>query len=217
MPLYLEAHERGGRIVKNVLLCVALLVTLAGCASTPKLDQQAGQSDVRIDPAVVTATEMYFYGPGSAFGALGGAIGGLITAAANEGPGERLDKFAKDNGIHIDQIVQEEATKAFRDSGKLRLVDSPGAATATMKVSIAMYGFSIPNGFSALLVPILKIKCQLVGADGKVIWSANDETMPLGNPVEGSSLDALYKDPKLIEASWRAAARTIMKEIVDHM
>lgn len=203
--------------MKNVLLCVALLVTLAGCASTPKLDQQSGQSDVRIDPAVVTATEMYFYGPGSAFGALGGAIGGLITAEANKGPGEQLRQFAQDNGILIDQIVREEATKAFRDSGKLHLTDNAGANTATMKLSIYRYGFMTTSGFDSDLTPMLGLTCELVGPDGKTIWAAKNIVLPSDGVVKGSTPDEFRANPKLIEAAWRAAAKSVMKQIVDRM
>ena len=159
---------------------------------------------------------MAYLGPGSAFGALFGAVGGAITAAANQGPGDRLSQFAKDNGVHIDQIVLEEATKAFRESGKLRLTDTQGGNTATLKVWVAVYGFVTPNGFSSDLVPVLNVHCQLTGADGKVIWSAHDVAQ-MPSSFEGNTPDEFKANPKLIGDSWRAAARLVMKEIVDHM
>jgi hypothetical protein len=205
--------------MKNILFVVALFTILASCASTPKLDAEgrAGLSEVRIDPVVESPKDMYYLGPGSGVGMMFGAVGGLITATANVSPGESLNKFAQDNGIHIDRIVEEEAAKAFRDSGKLRLTDTPSANTATMKVSVFIYGFSIPNGFSSVLVPMVGIKCALVEPDGKIVWSAKDATQALGNPVEGSTPEDFRANPKLIEASWRAAAKSLMTEIVDHM
>src|SRR5580704_4310752 len=158
----------------------ALFVALAGCASTPPLGADNGSRPVRIDPAVATPAEMYYLGPsaGTAAGMLvGGLIGGAIVASANIEPGKELDQLAKDHGIYIDQIVKQEATAAFQQSGKLKLVDASGASDTILKIDVTQYGFTIPTGFSTDVVPIVAIKCTLTDSSGKVIWSANDRTL----------------------------------------
>jgi hypothetical protein len=201
----------------SALCVIAVGFLLAGCASTPKLDTGNHLVAARIDPAVATTKEMYYLGPGSGVGMMFGAIGGAITAVANIKPGEQLNKFAQDNGIHIDEIVRDEATQAFRQSGKFDLTDAQGPNVDTLKISVPMYGFSIPTGFSGDLVPVIKIECSLVDSSGKIIWSANDSVLPLGNPAEGKTPDEFRADPKLIEQSWRVAARSIMTNITKHM
>ena len=201
------------------LISIALLLFLAGCASTPRLDPGVrGQfTAAKISSPVSVPTSMYYLGPGSGVGMMFGAIGGAITAAANLSPGEQLRQFALSNDIHIDEIVKEEAIKAFQQSGKLNLTDADGPNVATLRISVPMYGFTIPTGFSSDLVPIVSIKCELVDANGKVIWSANDMTNALGNPAKGRTPDEFRADPKLIEESWRIAAKSIMADIVSHM
>ena len=88
---------------------------------------------------------------------------------------------------------------------------------ATLNISIPLYGFSIPNGFSSKLVPIVDIRCTLVDADGKVIWRSSGATHPLGNPADGETLSDFRSDPKLMEASWRTAARAVMAGIVGNL
>jgi hypothetical protein len=204
---------------KRAVYIVLLFALLGGCASTPALSPaERGQFEaVRLYPSVDKPDQMYYLGPGSGIGMMFGAIGGAITAAANLSPGEQFDKFAQDHDIHIERIVKEEAIKAFQTSGKLNLTDTESSNAATLRVSITMYGFSIPNGFSSELVPIVSIKCTLVDSSGKVIWSANDMTNALGNPAEGKTPDQFRADPRLIEGAWRIAARSIMANIVSHM
>ena len=171
-----------------------------------------------MDDDVKTPSELYYFSQAGAlgvsvFGAIGGGVGGAIDISR----GEEFDRFARANGIRIDRIVSEEAGKAFQQSGKLNLTDVKGADVATLKVSITMYGFSVPTGFTSELVPIVGIKCALVDASGKTIWSADQSTHPLGNPVPGKTSDELRADPKLIEAAWRTATQSVMADIVSHM
>jgi len=110
----------------------------------------------------------------------------------------------------------EEATEAFQESGKISLTEAEGSNVSTLRVSIPMYGFSIPNGFSFDLVPVVTIKCELVDHSGKTIWSAHESVGPLGNPADSKSLDQFYANPKLIEDSWRTAIRSMMADITSH-
>lgn len=203
----------------RALCLITFCILLVGCASTPRLssDDRAHLGVVRIDPTIDTPTQMHYLGPGSGIGFMFGAVGAAITAAANLSPGEQLNKFAQDNGIHIDQIVREEATEAFQQSGKLDLTELQDANAATLKISISMYGFSISSGFSSKLVPVINIKCVLIGRDGKTIWSASDSVLTLGNPAEGKTPDEFNANPKLIGDAWRTAVKAVMADITSHM
>ena len=196
---------------------LALSVFISGCASTQKMSSTDRQNltNVKISTEVEKAPEMYYLGPG--IGMFFGAIGGAITAIS-QGPAKNsLQAFAEDNNIHIEQIVLEEANKAFKQSGKLSIIENQNIHSTSLNIEVSQYGFSIPNGFSSKLVPIVRIKCSLVDTLGKTIWSSNDYVTTLGNPAEASSMDELKNNPKLIEDSWRVASKTILANIVKNL
>lgn len=197
-------------------LFAAACLILAGCATTPKLNAP-NLGEVRLDPAVTIPDEMHYMGPGSEIGFAFGAIGAAIAYEANRAPGEKLKKLAEANNIHFDQIVLDEARKAFEQSGKLNLTDEQGNNTSILTVKALVYGFAMPHAFSSTLVPIVTIECSLTAPDGKVIWSAKDYVQPAGNPVDGKTPDELRANPQLIEEGWRTAVRTIMTNITTHM
>lgn len=203
----------------STLILATVCLAFAGCASTPELEANAKTNlgPVRIDQPIYSAKEMYYLGPNSGFGLMFGAVGGVAVAIANQSPGQKLQAFAEANGIHIDQIVREEAAKAFQDSGKIKLTDDPNSKGAVLKISVPMYGFSIPTGFSSHLVPVIKIECALVAPDGTIIWKANDSVLPLGNPAKGITTDEIKQNPKLIEDSWRTAVRAIMEKFASNI
>ncbi|WP_445682385.1 hypothetical protein [Radicibacter daui] len=206
---------QSGRGLGLSLFAAACLI-LTGCATTPKLNAP-NLGEVRLDPAVTIPDEMHYMGPGSEFGFAFGAIGAAIAYEANRAPGEKFKKFAEANNIHFDQILLDEARKAFEQSGKLNLTDGQGNNTPTLRVKALVYGFAMPHAFSSTLVPIVTIVCTLTGPDGKVIWSAKDYVQPAGNPVDGKTPDELRANPQLIEEGWRTAVRTIMTNITSHM
>lgn len=192
---------------------VCLLLT--GCASTQQLSDadRASLASVRVNTDVETAPQMYYMGPASGIGFAFGAVGGVLTAVANMGPGEQFRKFAEEHGISIDRIVREEAIRAFQETGKVKLIEAAGAEAPTLNIKVPMYGFSIPHGFSGSLVPVIGIQCSLVDAQGKTIWSSRDSVGPLGNPAEGKTPDEYRANPALIEEAWRQAARKVMADI----
>jgi hypothetical protein len=196
-------------------LC-AFCLLLTGCASTQQLSDsdRASLASVYVDPHVETAPQMNYMGPGSGIGFAFGAVGGLITALANEEPGERFRKFAADHGITIDNIVREEAIKAFQETGKVKLTETAGPDSSTLNIKVPTYGFAIPHGFSGNLVPVVGIQCTLVDAHGKTIWSSRDFVTPMGSPAEGRTPDEYHANPALIEDGWRQAAKKVLDEIV---
>lgn len=196
-----------------------LSVLLTGCASTQSLSEQDKKriEVVAVNSKVERPKDMYYFGPGASIGLLFGPIGGAIAGASNITPGNQMLAFAEQNGVHIEEIVLQEFDAALRESGKLKIADSVGANGATINLSVLQFGFSVPNGFSSKLVPVIAFKGEMVDAGGTVVWSARDSVLPLGNPVEGEPADALRANPKDIEAAWRAAARHIARNMVKEL
>ena len=194
---------------------LALLFLLSACATTQNLsDEDRGKiSVVRINSNVQKVPAMYYLGPGTGIFFAFGAIGGAVAAAASVEPGKALQEFAEKNGIFIEKIAFQEIDTALRQSGKLKVSDSGEATAATINVLVYQYGFSIPHGFSSNLVPVVAIRCEMVDAAGKVIWSANDTVLTLKNPAAPMSLEAMRDNPKSIEDAWRSAARRIAGNI----
>ncbi|NOT13599.1 MAG: hypothetical protein HOP23_17535 [Methylococcaceae bacterium] len=226
--------------MKQYFLLISLL--LSGCA-TQKLsvDDRQKLALVRINPIARISSQLYYYGPEQAFSSLGHAIGGAIGSGIaseafdsstnnskypvyNYAPTEdfqlnrkSIQLYAEKKKIFIDKIVLEELKKALENSGKVHLTESPKQSLVTFNTNIIQYGFSVPNGLSSKLVPMLNILFTLVDVDGKIIWKANDYTLPLGNPVEAIPADEIKTNPKLIENAWRDAARSIITNIINDL
>jgi hypothetical protein len=196
-----------------------LSVLLTGCASTQKLTEQDKKriEVVKLNSRVERPKEMYYFGPGASVGLLFGAVGGAIAGASNIKPGNELLAFAEQNGVRIEDIVSQEFDGALRQSGKLKIADTVGANGATINLTVLQFGFSVPNGFSSKLVPVVSFKSEMVDSGGNVVWSARDSVLPLGNPVEGEPADALRADAKAIDAAWRAAVRHLARNMVNEL
>lgn len=206
--------------LRNCLPYVLILsVLLTGCASTQKLSEQDKKriEVVKLNAKVERPKDMYYFGPGASIGLLFGAVGGAIAGASNIAPGNEMLSFAEQNGVRIEEIVSQEFEGALRESGKLKIVDMAGDNGATINLSVMQFGFSVPNGFSSKLVPVISFKSEMVDATGNVIWSASDSVLPLGNPVEGAPADALRSNAKAIEAAWRAAVKHIARNMLSEL
>jgi hypothetical protein len=195
------------------LLAIALLAY--GCATTqPLSDENRRQiKAVKINDKVQKAPSMYYLGPGTSALFAFGAVGGVAAAAASEEPGQALKEFVETNGIFVEKIALQEIDTAFRDSGKLKILGAPEAGATTMNIGVYMYGFSVPNGFSSSLLPVLAIRCELVDAAGKVIWSQNGSVQLIRNPAVPMTLYEMRDRPQRIEEAWRRAATQIARKI----
>jgi len=198
----------------SILVAVVLV---AGCASTQSISDASRKqiSSVTIDPRVSKPPALFYLGPGGATGLMFGAIGGAVAAPSIEESRKAFQAYVDRNGISIEKVVLEEVSAAIRQSGKFLLVAQPQPGGATIVVTIFQYGFSIPNGFSSKLVPIVGVRCEIKDTAGKVLWSAQERTHPLGNPVEPAEPEAILNDPKAMEAAWRAAAKYVASAIVE--
>jgi hypothetical protein len=198
---------------------LALLFLLTGCATTKTLSDEDRKkiNVVRIDSTVVKMPDMYYMGPGTSILLMGGAAGGVVAGLSSAGPKKALQDYAEKNGVFIEKIALEEIDAALRQSGKVRVAASGEATEAIMHVTVLQWGFSIPNGFSSKLVPVVQIGCQIVDATGRVMWLASDSVLPLGNPVAPMSLEAIRDNPRLIEDAWRGASRQIARNLMSNL
>ena len=195
---------------------VLLLAVLAGCAQVQPISDANRKkiTSVAIHPEVAKPPTIFYLGPGGSAGLMFGALGGALAAGSIEDSRKSFQAYVDKHGISIEKIVREEVEAAARKSGRMPLVDKAAPESSSLIVTIQQYGFSIPNGFSSRLVPILYIRCELKDSGGVLVWSASDRTMPLGNPVEAVEPEKIQNDPAAMEGAWRAAARHLAAELM---
>jgi hypothetical protein len=204
---------------------LALALAAGGCAQIPRVND-AGRNKIDtvvIDPNVPEPDGIYYLGPGSIIFFPGGLVGAVISQATGHWdetvvkPGTALYAHILNSHIDVSAIALEETKDELRSWGKWQVLDAPpppAPNVGTLKITVARYGFSIPNGFSSRLVPIVTLKYDLIDSTGKVVWSENDYTHPLGNPVEGLMPEEMRDNPKSIETALRGASRYISKKLL---
>ena len=197
------------------LVLVFLIAVLSGCASVQPISDADRKkvTSVTINPNVTKAPDMYYLGPGGTAGLMFGIVGAIIAAPMLEQSRKSFQEYTEKNNISIERIVLEEVEGALRRAGKMPFAARPEPGAAVLHVAIPQWGFSVPHGFSGMLVPIMYIRCELKDAAGNVLWSSSERLLPLGNPVEPLSPETVRGDPKAMEAAWRGAARHIAAEI----
>jgi ABC-type uncharacterized transport system auxiliary subunit len=205
----------------RLLVPLALAAILSGCAATQKMsdaDRAAFKSaSVVAEPA--DKEKMFLLAPGGQnIGLMFGAIGGLAASGAIEDNRQAFAAFLEKNNISIDRIVREEVEKAFRESGKLTLVGPGQGAPAKLKISVPQYGFGVTTLLSSKVVPTLWIKCDLVDASGRLLWSENERMLPsVANPMESTTWKEMADNPAKVEDDWRKAAAYLAKKIVGEL
>lgn len=207
---------QGNKMRMSRWFLIAILGIFVGaCATTQKFSDEDRQkiSVVRLNSAVQKAPNMYYLGPGTSTLFAFGAIGGAAAAASSVEPAKTLQEFAEKNGIFIEKIVFQETDAALRSSGKLKVAGSGEAAEATINMLVYHYGFSVPNGFSSKLLPVVAVRFEMVDATGRIVWSANEGVSLLGSPIAPMTLEAMREDPKRIEDAWRSAAKRVAGNI----
>jgi hypothetical protein len=200
--------------MKRALGALVATLLVAGCGTTqlvsdPERKKVAAAS---VSPNVSKPVAMFYLGPGNV-GMLFGALGGALAAPGIASERVAFQAFIEQNGISIEAIAREEVEAVIRGSGKLAVADDVAPGGATIVVSILQYGFGVPNTLSSRVVPIVHLKIELVSG-GKVLWSASERLLTLGNPVEPVTPQALREDPKLIDRQWRLAVRHIATNLI---
>jgi hypothetical protein len=200
----------------RVLLVSLLLALVSGCASVQPISEADRRqiTSVSLSPSIEKAPQIYFVPPGAGAGLMFGAIGGALAAGPIEERRKAFQQFVESRGISIEKIAAEEVGAALRRSNRYPFSDAPRPGGSTLHVAVFQYGFSIPHGFSSVMVPIVALRLDMKDASGKLVWSATERILTLGNPVEGITPEAMQKDPQLIEQAWRASLRYLAAEII---
>lgn len=187
--------------------CIALAacVALAACAREPLRLGEADREAVRVAyiGQIDKPDAPYYVGPGGGAGFTHGARGVIATGSGLDAARD-TQRFLQTSGIPIERIVLEEFGAAARASGKLKVVDAAEAGAGTLRIAIRQYGLSIPNGAARTLAPVLALTCELVDASGRTVWRASDRVLEAGSPVGEAEV---YRNPTVVEAALRAAAR----------
>jgi hypothetical protein len=200
----------------RLLLALVAAFLLTGCGTTSLVSDPARSkiSAVSINGLVTKPPQMFYLGPGDGGGLMFGAIGGALAAGPIEKSRVSFQGFIEQNNISIERIVQQEVEAAIRASGKLAIQPPDKAGQGRLGITIIQYGFGVPHLLSSYVVPIVGIQCDLTDASGKVVWSASERLLTLGNPVEPIKPEAMRDDPKLIEAKWRAAVKYLADNLM---
>lgn len=198
--------------MKTLALALSICIALAGCGTTSLVSDPARKSlaAVAIDANVSKPPQMFYLGPGDGGGLMFGAIGGAAAAGPIERSRIAFQGFIEQRGISIEKVVREEVEEALRRSGKLAI----GQGGGTLRIAILQYGFGVPHLASSYVVPIIGLRCDILDAGGKVVWSTSERLSTLGNPHEAIKPEAMRDNPALIEQSWRAAAKGLATNIV---
>jgi len=219
---------------------IALAGFLVGCATSQGLTEKDRSkiANISLDPNVARPKDMFFLDQGNALafslaaggGAAGAAVGGVKGVAVGAGVGAAGESFqspqsagqlllqnAERQGVLIEKITLEELASAIRSAGRIPIAEAASTGTAVLVLSIQQFGFSVPHSFSSDVVPLLSIKCELKDETGRVIWSASDRLLPLGNPVKPISIKDMYPNPKAMEDAWREAARAVARYVAQRL
>jgi hypothetical protein len=201
---------------KQLLIFAFILAFLTGCATRQPItsaDKQTVKAVV-VNKDVPVPEKMYYLGQGGAAGMAFGLVG-AVAVSMDQSKADAQHKALRSDEL-IKKIVMEEVTAKIRESGKMPLSETAAPGASTLNLSVLQYGFSVPTAFSSKVVPILMVKCELQDSTGRILWSATDRTMPLGNPVEAIDPTVIDADPAAREAAWRSAAKAVANSIVDH-
>ena len=203
--------------MKKIIWMAALSFFLVGCASTQKLTDvdRKGIKAVQVNPDMPKAAQFYYMGPGMAMaGGLLGPIGVFLSADDNKSEAVRIATAIDKSKLDVYKITYEELSAALEKSGKLPLAKESSPDATKLNIYVFQMGFSIPNGFSSKLVPLLGVRASLVDSSNRILWTDVERTMTLGNPSDGHTLDELLGDPNLLEQEMRLAAKDVAAGLV---
>jgi hypothetical protein len=201
---------------------VAVVLIASGCAAPPQRLSEADRNQartVRISETVQKAPDVFLLAPsGANIGLMFGAVGGLAASGAIEAPRKPFQEFLLRNSISIEKIVREEIDQVVRQSGKVTIVGPEDTSAPVIQIAVEQYGFGVVHLLSSNVVPVLKIKCEMVDNTGRTLWSAGDWMLSsVFSRMESTSWEELRDNPKRIEQQWREASRLMAKTIAEQL
>lgn len=169
---------------------------------------------VYINPEIKKPKMMYEFASGSELGFAFGAIGGAISGEINANSAIATQQYAEKNQIDIRKIVYQQWKNQIIEKTKFKLSNQP--ADAVLTTNIALYGISIPHGFSSDYVPVLNLNAKLVRKN-QIIWQDSEQVLPLTSGMPRYKMDQIINDPKILYKMWDKASEKIINEMLNDM
>ena len=185
------------RYIIKLLILSYTLISLTGCATTKSFSPESKKNihSISVDK-IKNPDVVYYYPPGA-------ALIGVIAIAMTKDVPVQLAKEAKDNNILISEMVRQKMLADLSHSSQFKLANDAKSADANLKIDITLYGFTVPNGFSSKVVPMLNLHAQLLqGAN--VVW----ENSYFVNALDGlpsNRPDDILHNPALMRTSLQDA------------
>lgn len=207
------------RFFSKLFTVASSILLLSGCATVRTINLSPQQRTeihrVKFTSTIATPNQLYYFGPG--FGMthlIFGLPGDLVQANKNESTATRLLRYAQHHGVNISQLVHEALTQSLHRDTHFQYI-AKGNADATITASIAKFGFSIPNGFSSHLKPLLVVNVTMRNRSGQIIWQTGASVMPFTSGIPSYTPSQL--NASTIKKSWQLAAQRVATEIAQSL
>jgi len=197
--------------MKKILFTIFIIVMNAGCAVQQMTAEQSAKiHTIKVDRVIQMPEEMYINAPNPVatvcFGALGSAISSDIA---------KKNKFQALNSIkkEIPEMVAKSVENELKRNSRFKPAQK-GRADAVMKIHVKLYGFSIPNGYSSVVKPMINLQAELYDLNGVVIWQDYTLQSLLTSDLPTYDPDRLSKNPNLMRAALNIAAHDAAQKLV---
>jgi hypothetical protein len=193
--------------VKRLIL--ALLIFIAGCASSVTLDDSAKASikSVSISEKVIVPAQAHFIGPGAAFGALG-----AIAGTASDTPQAIKNQLEK-NKIDLGRIVREQFEQEAQQNSFLGSRLKPGGESR-IEIEIRVYGLGQKRGFSNEYVPMLGYNVKLFDGANRVVLEKYDYVTAFTEGIPTYQFEEYFKSDTAFRTAYTQSARIIARNLL---
>ena len=194
-------------------ILIYLVVLMTGCATTQALSPQDKQNlhSISVNEKITYVPQAYYMGPGLGLLVFAGPVGGAVAGKVGADQGTQLAEFARSNHVAIDQIVKEQLVGQIEQKTQLKIVKQK--ADADLKITVNLYGFSVPTTYSFSVVPVLSVNAELI-KNKQVIWKNHYYVDPLFGGMNSYSSKEVFNEPEKVKAAWTAAAHKAAEKIV---
>jgi hypothetical protein len=209
--------KKGSVMIVKAALVLALFV-LNGCASQGwiKEDARKSISGIAIDKNVKLPERIFYYGPEQAIGAgIGGIIGGLIAAGADDEPA-KISAYMRRNRIDVAVLIADELEAAVSQTARLPwpLRDAPDAI---LRMNVVSYGLMHKMAFSSEYKPLLTLQLQLVDTGGAVMWQDVAHATNLTSQTPGYTYEQYFSVPENMTMAYSEAAKFVVNELLNKL
>lgn len=203
--------------VRNYLAfaCVSAVFLLSGCVSTTSLSMQDRQSihTVMVDKNISVPKDIYIYGPNEALPlAAGGLIGGLMSAPAAKNDQRDMQQLVSDNHINIGQIVRNQFINQINSSTGMK-VNNRGYVDANLVIAIKLYGVTVTNPFSSVVVPLLSFDAKLI-RNNQMVWEGHNLAKSLDKSLPRYTMQQIQDNPQYLYQMWNFVAQELVGDMV---